>query len=215
MCRQRTGSDHARGPSTLTASEITERAEASCALLVATLAAHRGTVARQPTRSRTRRLAPPAEDRAQIQCQATLVRLLSITEAFCVDRLLDQVELAVAPDRHPSAAGAWDDAAIGATRSWNNQKRAYKQWLGVGPSWTPIEHLAHARNAVAHGLGALTRQQLRDVDSVIAKLKLVGIPVQSERVVLSDSSLATAAMICREFIRELDLAVQNRPSKYQ
>jgi 3-mercaptopyruvate sulfurtransferase SseA len=66
------------------------------------------------------------------------------------------------------------------------------------------------RNAVAHGLGKLTRRQLRSEQSVKSKLKAAGITVDDNRIVLSDDSLAAAASACRDFIERLDLTVQAR-----
>ena len=69
---------------------------------------------------------------------------------------------------------------------------------------------SRTRNAVAHGLGKLTRRQLRSEQSVKSKLKTAGIRVGDNRIALSDDSLAAAASACRDFIERLDLAVQAR-----
>ena len=194
---------------------VTAEAEAATALLFRTLAAHRATVANLPRQDIGRRLAQPDEDREQIQCQATLVRLLSITEAFCAERLLQQVEKVISPSRHHMVSTVWNGAAVAATRGWEDQRRSYKEWLGVQADWKVVERLAEARNAVAHGLGTLTRKQRRNEESVRAKLRAAGIQLEKGRIVLSDASLAAAAAACRAFIEEVDLAVQQRPDKFQ
>ncbi|MGB8960896.1 MAG: hypothetical protein WCC38_02910 [Pseudonocardiaceae bacterium] len=103
-----------------------------------------------------------------------------------------------------------DEAVIRGTNSWRDQEKSYKDWLGVKEDWKAVEHLAEARNAVAHSLGKLTRRQLRSEQSVKSTLKAAGITVDDNRIVLSDDSLAAAASACRDFIERLDLAVQAR-----
>ena len=95
------------------------------------------------------------------------------------------------------------------------QKRAYKQWLGVQHDWKAVEQLAEARNAVAHGLGTLTRRQRRDETKVKAQLSAVGIKLDEGRIVLSGTIIAAAASVCRDFIEQIDLAVQQRPANFQ
>jgi hypothetical protein len=198
----------------MTVPVVTAEAEAASALLFRTLGAHRTAVANLPAAIPSRRLSDVGDDRAQIQCQATLLRMLSITESFCAERLLLESEQLVTPSRNQAVANLWDAAAVEATNSWAEQKRAYQQWLGVEPDWKPIDCLAEARNAVAHGLGTLTRRQRRKEESVKAKIKQAGIAMEGDRVVLSNDTLAAVAAACRTVIEEVDLAVQQRPLQY-
>lgn len=185
-------------------------AEAASALLFRTLGGHRAAIAalrpRPPVRMRT----GPDGDPVQERCQATLVRLLSITEAFASDLLSREVDRAVAGARNSTAMKVAEDAVIRGTSTWQDQQKSYKAWLGVEEDWKAIERLAEARNAVAHGLGKLTRRQLRSGQSVKSKLMAAGITVRNNQVLLSDGSLAAAALACRDFIEKLDLAVQAR-----
>jgi phosphoribosylformylglycinamidine (FGAM) synthase-like enzyme len=194
----------------------TRQAEDAANLINRTLGAHRTAVANLPAQTAPRRLAPPSDDREQIQAQATLLRVLSITEAFCAQRLLDQVEHSVDPAAaHSTLAGLWEAAAVDATRTWSDQQRGYRRWLGVEPDWKPVERLAEARNAVAHGLGRLTRHQLRRQASVRERLRLAGIPLTGDTLDLTDAVLARAADTCRTFIETIDLEVQQRPARYR
>jgi len=185
-------------------------AEAASALLFRTLGAHRAAVAALKPRPLTRLRASPDGDPVQDRCQATLVRLLSITEAFASDMLSREVDRAVAGARSATATKVADEAVIRGTSTLQDQKNSYKDWLGVEEDWKAVERLAEARNAVAHGLGKLTRRQLRSEQSVKSKLKAADITVDDNRIVLSDDSLAAAASACRDFIEKLDLAVQAR-----
>lgn len=185
-------------------------AEAASALLFRTLGAHRAAVAALKPRPLTRLRTSPDGDPVQDRCQATLIRLLSITEAFASEMLSREVDRAVADMSNKTATKVADDAVIRGTSSWQDQKKSYKDWLGVEEDWKAVERLAEARNAVAHGLGKLTRRQLRSEQSVKSKLKAAGIIIEDNRIVLSDENLAAAASACREFIERLDMAVQAR-----
>lgn len=190
---------------------VSAEAEAASALLFRTLGAHRAAVAALKPRPLGRLRTSSDGDPIQDRCQATLVRLLSITEAFASDMLSRQVDRAIEGARGATAATKLaDEAVIRGTSGWQDQKKSYKDWLGVEVDWKAVERLAEARNAVAHGLGRLTRRQLRSEQSVKSKLKAAGIPIEESRIVLSDESLAAAASACRDFIERLDLAVQEK-----
>lgn len=191
------------------------QAEAACVLIFRTLGAHRVAVGHLPAQRGPRRLGGLPDDRRDMQAQATLVRLLSITESFTADTLLRHVEPLVRPKSHQTVSLIWDSAAVSATGTWESQQNAYRRWLGVKLDWKPVERLSEARNAVAHGLGELTRRQKRDETSVRAKLATAGIPLAGNRIVLSDAVLATSARTLRDFILLLDLAVQNRPPAHR
>lgn len=199
----------------MTQSVVSAGAEEASALLFHTLGAHRVTVAAMRTR-RAGRLASGAPfDAEQIQCQATLVRLLSITESFTAELMTTAVDAAVSRAASASVNKIWEDAAIRGTNSWKEQQDAYKNWLGVTVDWKAAERLAEARNAVAHGLGSLTRRQLRNEQGVKAKLKAAGIDVQGGTLVLSDAALAAAATACRDLIHRVDLATQGRSAQFR
>lgn len=199
-------------------SEGTARAEEAAGLLFRTLAAHRATVASLGAEPRERRLPGPLEDREQIQCQATLVRILSIAESFSGERLLEELQKIVERSSHKSINELWERAAVSATSTWEEQRNAYKGLLGVtldNSDWASVGRLAEARNAVAHGLGALTRRQLRNRQSTVSKLQSCGIRLRDNRIVLNDQILFGAAQTCREFIWKLDNAIETRAPDYR
>jgi hypothetical protein len=183
---------------------MSEAAETATALLFLTLAGHRTTMQALPRIFVQGRLAPPDVTTEQVQRQATLVRLMSITESFCATRLLDGAEIAIRPSANQLTSIIWDDAALVATRTWESQKDAFGKWFGVKPDWTEIDGLAEARNAVAHGLGTLTRRQLKSRSSTMAKLNRTKITVTNDRLLLTDADLVRAVEKCRDLIAELD-----------
>ncbi|OBJ00880.1 hypothetical protein A5624_00530 [Mycobacterium sp. 1482292.6] len=125
---------------------------------------------------------------------------------------MDEVEPIVDPSRHRSVSAIWERAAISATNTWKDQKTALQDWFGVRLSngdWRPVEQLVEARNAIAHGLGTLTRRQLRNQQAVRATLAAAGIVVnQSNELVLDDEVLRKAAVACRQLIVAYDVALQ-------
>jgi hypothetical protein len=194
---------------------ITIEAEDASALLFKTLGAHRTAVAGLRPRRPPRLPSGKVPDEEQIQCQSTLVRLLSITESFASQLLLREIDKAAARAKSLSIDRILDDAAVKGTSGWSDQQRAYENWLGVKVDWKVVDRLAEARNAVAHGLGTLTRRQLRNETKVRNKLKQAGITLTGIRIVLSDPALASAATDCRSLVHRLDLAVQARPVQYR
>lgn len=189
----------------------TAHAEASTGLLYRTLGAHRTAALSLAPRSPSTRLATAPDERHQIQCQATLLRLLSITESFAAETLLRHAEQAVDPSAHLITEKIWDRAATTAVSAWQEQEKHYTAWLGVRDvDWQPMHRLAHARNAIAHGLGTLTRLQRRKHQSVHAALRTAAIPTDGDRIRLDDNAVSHAAATCRTFINSLDAAVQQR-----
>jgi hypothetical protein len=199
----------------MTPSVVTAEAEEASALLFQTLGAHRTAM------TAVRPLRPPRlpsgniPDTEQIQCQSTLVRLLSITESFASQLLLKEIDRVAARARSVAIDRIWDDAAARGINTWNEQKESYAKWLGVTVDWKVVERLAEARNAVAHGLGTLTRRQLRKEASVRNKLREAGIELDGIRIMLSDAAISSAAGDCRDLIHRLDLAVQGRSPEYR
>ncbi len=124
--------------------------------------------------------------------------------------LAREVDRAVPRTLSVTATKVADEAVIRGTSTWQDQQKSYKEWLGINEDWKAVERLAEARNAVAHGLGKLTRRQLRNEQGVKSKLKAAGIAVNNNTILLSDDSLLAAAAACRDFIERVDIAVQAR-----
>lgn len=184
---------------------LSERAEASVDLIFQTLGGHKTTMAAMPGTMPSGRLASsPNLEMKQIQRQATLLRLVSITESFCASRLLSRSEESLPRDGGPLLSIIWEEAALDATRTWESQKEAFKKWLGAKPNWANLDGLAEARNAIAHGLGTLTRRQVKSHQSTMTKLSRTGISVTNDRLTLTEDDLSRAAVMCRELIAEVD-----------
>jgi hypothetical protein len=186
-----------------------QRAEDAASLIMRTVGAHRTHLAAMAVPPRAR-LSTPRHNPHQVAHQATLIRLASITEAYCAGALIAATEALAQPSRTQTMQQMWDEMAISATRTWKDQQAAYKNWVGVTIKWDTVDGLADARNAIAHGLGSLTRQQVLKEAAVRGRLVKVGITLVGRDLELSDTSLHGLALRCRDFILDLDVRIQAR-----
>ena len=194
---------------------LSEEAEESTARLYRAMAGYQITARRERSSSTSRLRQHRADEDAQERRQATLIRLLSIAEAFAAELLWREVESEVGAIKSSLATKFMIDAIIGGTATWEAQRKAYDQWLAVKPHWTTINQLAEARNAAAHGLGKLTRRQTRterEEASTKGKLDNVNVKVVDRRILLSEQNLTDTLQACCNFIAELDQLVRRRRS---
>ncbi|TFH70621.1 hypothetical protein [Cellulomonas sp. HD19AZ1] len=190
----------------------TEAAETACTLInravAGYLTAERTAASSPPAR---RRLRSAQQSRLGEQRDAAVIRIASITEAFCADRLIDEVEAEMDLPTAQRLLELWQSAAINATSSWKSQRDHYKDWLGIrGISWDFVMGVATARNSIAHGLGSLTRMQLKSRKSTETQLKNASIALAGDRVLIDASSLRSIATGCIAHLLAVDEAVSTR-----
>lgn len=99
-----------------------------------------------------------------------------------------------------------EETAIG---SWPNLTEAYKKWLKISVkawgNWNRIQAILDARNAVAHGVGQLTRRQARkDQEALARSLRLIGIEIVGTRIEISSETIGRIGVLGRDFILWLD-----------
>lgn len=199
-------------------------AERSARLVMTTLAQHRrqeAVLARAPRLWRGRlRVLSTSSSSVQIRRQATLVRITSIVEAHVADQLVQRLE----PHAPPPRASILDDVYVhaedNAINSWPKMVEHYARWFEIKmnpkkcPPWRRIEALTNARNAVAHGLGELTRRMARKgTGQLKLDLATISITIAGNAIVLSEESLRRAAEAGREFIEWLDAELDTYDSR--
>lgn len=153
----------------------------------------------------------------QVRINATLVRVVSIAESFASSQLAARLEAQAPQPRTPFVEELYIGAEDAAISSWERIKDGYKNWvynvqLASCPGYDSVRALAEVRNAVTHGLGRLTRRQLRSkqMPTRITQLKRLGIYIDTNhRVLVSDDALKTAALECRSFVSALDSVLQS------
>lgn len=190
-------------------------AERSIRLVMTTVAQHRRqeavlAVSRRPWRGRLRVLTTSSGS-AQIRRQATLVRITSIVEAFAAAQLVLRFEPHAPPPREAILDDVYVRAEDNAISSWPKMVEHYGRWFGIKvtpgkcPPWRRVEAMTNARNAVAHGLGELTRRMARkNIHELGLDLATIGLTMAGNAIVISEDSLRLVAAAARDFIEWLD-----------
>src|SRR5690242_2343381 len=92
----------------------------------------------------------------------TLPHFAAVAEEFSRGVLVE-CSAPLVPD-HPLLRALWS-AAEGQVETWPGQERAWKEWHGITLkteiAYRQLRAVVEARNAIVHGLGELTRRQLR------------------------------------------------------
>lgn len=190
-------------------------AEEYSRLLMQALAQHRRSeyaiAARPPVRGRLAVL-PSGFLSRQVRHQAALVRLVTIAEAFTSMRLISGLERHLPFPTSSFVAEIYYREENSATAGWQQMGSRYKKSLGgvelaKCDGYPTVMAMVEARNAIAHGLGVLTRRQQRDsnLPQLTRKFTDIGITVNADkRLTVDYSALKVGAIDCRRFILSLD-----------
>ncbi|KAB8178335.1 hypothetical protein [Microbispora catharanthi] len=164
--------------------------------LIATYARHITTTAgRRPGRPLRRFRDDTVGDTAAADRAACWLRLVSIVEIYVETllRRLDGKEAGKAP------------------RGWDDVVKALKTRHAIDASdaegWAKLESCIIVRNAVAHGLGRFTPNQLKQEKP--RKVRLIDVPVRDGAVVVTSEALAGCVETCRGFVTALDRTSQS------
>ena len=142
------------------------------------------------------------------------VALVSEVEAF-VDQLIEQ--LAFAQVVLEGRANEFLDRITAqfvadSTRSWDGRMQGFRDVaqikLGDFPDWSQFMGVLDARNALTHGLGRLTRKQIRTPMAISKRLQSIGISVDSGQLQFGPATWALAVQVCSSLVTWLDQAVQ-------
>lgn len=163
----------------------------------------------RPVRGRLTTLPTNVASR-QIRAQSTLLRMVSITESFASEQLVEHLEDLLPSERTDFLQDLYlreEDQAIG---TWRNMQDRYRKWFKINISgyenWDSLNAAINARNSIAHGLGELTRRQKRDKQrqNLERDLARIGITLSDGRLRLSDRALAESLVVFVEFVIWLD-----------
>ncbi len=121
-----------------------------------------------------------------------LVDMVAVAESFCVARL----------------------ASVGLTADVNTWKKREKAWLNLAidlangySGWPALMGFVEARNAIQHGGGKLTDQQLsRYKVRTLGVFAAAGIRLNGDALILSTNDVVRCDGVCSGFIRWLDAA---------
>ena len=150
----------------------------------------------------------------QIQVQGAYLRAVCITEAYVDAVSADIFDRQIrAKDRLLRKLA--DSAIEQAEDTWPRRTAAFKRFHDIDiATLQEYKDLAVAiviRNAIAHGLGALTRRQRNA--KTRAQIAAAGVSLKDDRLVLASGDLQTVCEQSVSFIRKVDSLLPPPPSR--
>jgi hypothetical protein len=148
-----------------------------------------------------------------VRAQSAIVRIVSIVESFAVHQLVAHIEPHFPAPRSDIVDDVYVEAEDRAIGTWPNIQTAYKRWLQISftaaGNWAQMTSMHDARNAIAHGLGGLTRRQARkNIADLVQGLRAIDIDVHGTQLILSNRSVRAATVNGRDFVTWLDAELQ-------
>jgi len=138
--------------------------------------------------------------------QDAILRIVAIGEDFSIARLVERMDQILPQD--PTVLKLWDAELARSGDAWEKRSELWKQYLAVDigefPGRDPLRGFIAARNAIAHGLGSLTRKQLQKKQRIVGSLNAAGIEVHGEAIVVNASHVEECARVVKSFIQWLD-----------
>jgi hypothetical protein len=140
--------------------------------------------------------------------QDAIVRMVSIAEDFTIGSLFDTTRRLL-PQTPPFVAKLWDQEFARVSRSWSDRLRAWRDYHGIRvkvefPDAQRLEAFIQVRNAVTHGLGGLSPDQLTSRNKVVGILRTGGVHIDGDRIDLTDSDVERCAETVRQLVSWLD-----------
>lgn len=154
---------------------------------------------------------PPGTTSTLIRTEGTLVRIISIAEAFCFGQLASRMEAHAPPPRSKLVDALYLDAEQRATSSWSAAQGAFNQWANVNlhdqkTTWQNFLSIIEARNAIIHGLGDFTGRQRRagNFGDHRTRLAALGFVVTNTSVRVTAPALDASAAAIRDVLNWVD-----------
>jgi hypothetical protein len=135
-----------------------------------------------------------------------LVRFISIADEFTLRLLIDVTEAKLPQDERVGLL--WEDFAERNTDSWGQRFSSWeilhKVTVSAFPRYSPLRGYIEARNAIVHGVGALTRKQLKQLPRNTGLLNSAGIAMTGTRLTLTVANATDCASTVSSLIKWLD-----------
>ncbi|WP_091379104.1 hypothetical protein [Geodermatophilus sp. DSM 45219] len=117
---------------------------------------------------------------------------VAVTESFDTGRLLPFI-----PPSAPTDVG-----------TWQKRTKAWKRHAGTDPTtfdrWQALMGFVDVRNALQHGLGRLTDQQLRHREQLLGQVQAAGVNLNGDRLTVTQVDAERCYRTCTDYIRFLD-----------
>ena len=120
-----------------------------------------------------------------------VVDMVAVAEAFSIDRLLE----------------SWPTTPSASTGIWKRREKAWRDVgadLTVKTSWLPLMGYVEVRNAIQHGLGRLTAQQLDRREQTLSRIAASGVDLNGDRVTVTDDDVNRCYRTCHRFVHQAD-----------
>lgn len=158
-------------------------------------------------RARSAGLAPGSPEMRDLARDA-IFRLVAVAEMFAAEHLVDRVENQLPGNE--LVMRIWEERLPRAVRDWPGRKSAWKQLFDVKwdyKAWNELNGFISARNIIAHGIGRLTRSQLRrgQVDpGLIQRLNAARLRLDGHRLLVDEADVDRCGTRVKHFIAWLD-----------
>jgi hypothetical protein len=151
-----------------------------------------------------------AYDFGRIRFEATYLRLIGIVEAYA-DSMCSDLFRRYPVDQVPMLRALITAAETQASINWKERKSAFSDYHGVSlgscERWSELDAGIEIRNAIAHGLGTLTKRQRNHRSR--EKMKSVGAVIVDDRLMLNDKALEKCLVFTREFVKSVDSKLEH------
>lgn len=141
-----------------------------------------------------------------IRVEDALTRFMSVADEFTYGLLVDVTEARL--PSNPRVSLLWENYVDGKTDTWPQRFESWKSLHGIPfdsfPRYHPLRGFIEARNAVVHGLGALTRKQLKKPDTAEGRLRAAHVALIGTRVTISVENATACAQVVHDLIEWLD-----------
>lgn len=138
--------------------------------------------------------------------QSAILALVSIAEEFSLSRLVELAE-----ERSPAhrlVELLWESELGRSADTWSQRDTLLARYFGITAGSFPLRAalvgFIDARNAIAHGLGSLTRKQQQHQSKISARLAQAGITMERHALMLQPTNVENCAMVVTEYVLWLD-----------
>lgn len=145
-------------------------------------------------------------DTAIYHAHDAIMRLVAIAEEFSIGRFVDAIEPLLPSD--PIVSSLWEAELDRSGDTWHRRNALWKTYKSVNvatfPQHKELQAYIQARNAITHGLGGLTRRQVRRRTTTVTDLRHANIALRGNALLLSASDVEACAAVVKAFIAWLD-----------
>ena len=144
---------------------------------------------------------------ARQHAEDAVLRLVAIAEYYATAVIVADTEARL--DRDGLGFKLWDLVPDRFSETWPGRIEAWKKLFGLtvtgrGSRYESFEGFIDARNALAHGLGNLTRKQVAQRQAVLVRLATAGIALRGDAISVDEATVVKCAATAEAFVLWVD-----------